>query len=368
MIKECGSEEIQRKYISKIHYNGLTSFINDMQLIVAFRPAGIYSIDKLELGAAAKPHTILAKSIKPCDLDLAENQVMFSSFETITEKENKETNMVKSFLCGLVGYREPRKITYYNKTGICGLYLSPIGAEEIQDVTILKDGQNMPYVYFEGLDELLAWVYALLDINDYKCGQIARYFVTGDYDMHEILTLNKKNEYVHIESDSDSESELLCAMSNAAMRECEELFPQANIKPSKIEEGRFVPNPFSPIQHGAQDNYLAHNFKEEKEAINVAKVALPALDVAIYNGITQTWTVINNEFREYDQIMLYMKQSEEMSEYFRQYNGEVAEHWKFQSRGGSEQIEMMQVIDRSYRDIFQSLRDLFAEDEQFANQ
>ncbi len=70
MIKRLGSTaeidaEIKSKYIAPIHYDGLVECMKERKMVVAFRPAGRYSIDKLSCGAAAKPHTILDKTIKP---------------------------------------------------------------------------------------------------------------------------------------------------------------------------------------------------------------------------------------------------------------------------------------------------------------
>ena len=50
---------IKGRFISPIHYDGLLDFMKSNNMIVAFRAAGRYSLDKLTFGAAPKPHTIL---------------------------------------------------------------------------------------------------------------------------------------------------------------------------------------------------------------------------------------------------------------------------------------------------------------------
>ena len=75
-MRYTGSEavkEVEKRFILGKHRRGLEQVMNEYNMVVAFRAAGVYTLEKLDYGAAAKPHTILDKSIKPAEMGLADD-------------------------------------------------------------------------------------------------------------------------------------------------------------------------------------------------------------------------------------------------------------------------------------------------------
>ena len=310
MIKRLdNNNEILDRFIARKHYTRLVNYMNENNMIVAFRSAGKYSIDKLSLGAAAKPHTILDKTIKPKELGL-ETPTIFANNNVVIDSVDK----AKSILCGLVGKRDKSE-------RLVGVYLSSIGMDAFRDPSIgmlIHEVNNtgQGYVSFENLDTLLVRIMCLYA----RFGDdIFTFFITGDYDMHEVLQVKPDGKIEHIPAETESERSMLYGMSRAAIGE--------NINAAQVDI--FEPLEFSPIQHGAQDNYIDHNFIEEQDVRLVEKVVLPAHDIAFYNGIDNSWTIINNE---HDDESVYIdasvNQCKEIREYLRVWGADTIEHWR----------------------------------------
>lgn len=332
MIRRLNPDEInsviKERFISPIHYDGLCDYMKDNNMIVAFRAAGRYSLDKLSFGAAPKPHTILDKTIKPNELGLAdEDAVLFSQS---TGLEIDDETKIKSLLCGLVGRRRTVIIGGNHATELIGVYLSSAGMAALAaaQIEINRVGDTRQgYVEFDSFDGLMAWMLSIFANEANGDYSKLRYFITGDYDMHEILIALSDSHIAHLLSDSEMELTVLYGMSNAAMSG----FPNRSGIPRIPDDINFIPDELSPIQHGAQDNYVEHSFIKEQDHRIVESVALPALDIAIYNGMDDSWTLINNEDVAADnRIAAHVKQSEEISEYLNLWGTEIASRWNLQ--------------------------------------
>lgn len=322
--------EIKKRFIAEKHYDNLIKYMQDNKLLVAFRPAGKFSIDKLSLGAAAKPHTILDKTIKPKELGL-ESPTLFANSNVKIDTVDK----AKSVLCGLVGKRD--------KSGrLVGVYLSSIGMDAFRDPSIgmpIHEVNNIGqgFVSFENLDTLLVrimCIYATFG-ND-----LFTLFIAGDYDLHEILQVQSEGKFEHIDAETDEENSLLYGMSRAAIGK--------SIDAAQVTE--FKPLEFSPIQHGAQDNYIYHNFIKEPYAKTVEKVALPSPDIAFYDGVNKEWTVIKNE-RDDESVYLEscVIQSYEIRQYLNGLATDTVDHWKFY--GDDEKLaQLLQLCEGEYHE------------------
>lgn len=332
MIKRLEQNEadsiIKERFISPLHYDGLCDYMSDNGMIAAFRAAGKFSLDKLGFGAAPKPHTILDKTIKPEELGLTDAQVFLFSQENALSIDDE--TKVKNMLCGLVGRRKTTQIENVKTTEIVGVYLSSAGMNEFADgnIPIYNVRQTQQgYVEFDSQDLLIAWMLSIFigeQPGDYSK---LRYFITGDYDMHEILIALSDSRISHVLSDSEMELSILCGMSDMAMSGIANRGERAHISAAN----NFVPEEFSPIQHGAQDNYVEHSFIKEQDHRIAEAVALPALDIAFYNGIDGSWTLINNEAgAAADRIAAHVNQSREISEYLKVWGAEIASHWNLQ--------------------------------------
>ncbi len=102
-----------REYISIADKDAISRYCREKHYAISFRKAGVYTIQKLNMGAAAKGHHILEKSIK----------------ETSVNSE-EDFSYVPDELKGLVGHWDSSN----NKSGIMkieGLYLSRAGLRRL---------------------------------------------------------------------------------------------------------------------------------------------------------------------------------------------------------------------------------------------
>lgn len=78
--------------------------MNEHNMATAFPAAGVYTLERLEHGAAAKPHSILDKSIKPAEIGLADDFPALSLADA--DKSLLHTNFKK------VSLHPPRHMWY----------------------------------------------------------------------------------------------------------------------------------------------------------------------------------------------------------------------------------------------------------------
>lgn len=339
-MKLTGEEaikEVTSRFISEKHIKGLEQVMNDCHLVVAFRSAGAYTLEKLDNRAAAKPHSILAKSIKPSELGLSGDFPSLSlsqADKSIVQRDPQGT--AKRFLCGLVGYRDiDGKVT--------GVYLSRKGQKFFRDETV-TDKNGASYVSFHNTEALIERIVSML-AEEEKPLFCAPNFVTGDYDLHEIQIL-KQGRLVHIDADSQEEALYLQLLSLGSMGKYEgnqAYFPQ------------FTPSEHSPIQHGAQDNYLKHMFLSEQDEELIPKVLIPDPDLAVYCGDTGgngEWIVFDNSVdsnRNYHEILAIMEQVEALKGFYQSIDGEIPDHWRFDNwRVQDEMMEYFNLTPKEY--------------------
>ena len=134
-----------------------------------------------------------------------------------------------------------------------------------------------------------------------------RWFVTGDYDLHDLVE-NVASYHGPYVSSSNDEKTALIQLNEALMKGAgEEKNKQYNI------------DEFSVIQHGAQYNYIAHIFANEPRQLIVESVANYALDIALYDG--KVWTIIKNTpekgITKEGMKELYKKQSKNLFDYYK---------------------------------------------------
>lgn len=320
-MRYTGSEavkEVEKRFILGKHRMGLEQVMNEYNMVVAFRAAGVYTLEKLDHGAAAKPHTILDKSIKPAEMGLADDFPTLSladADKSLVLREPLRT--ARRFLCGLVGYR--------NDLGqVTGVYLSQVGQASEQFEKKVPNKNGAVYALFDTTEALVQCISEILAEED-KPLSCAGNFVTGDYDLHEIQLL-KEERLSHIKADSVEEALYLQLLSLGSM---------GWYVSGQTYVPRFSPDEKSPIQHGAQDNYLEHMILSERNEKLIPKVLIPDTDLAVYRGDIEgngEWTVFDNRVdsnREYHELIAIMAQVRGMKEYYRNIHGELPTHWQF---------------------------------------
>lgn len=267
------ADEIKKEYIAPVHYTNLMKYlihsINSSQAgfpyIVSFRKTGSYSVLMLEAGAAAKPHSILEKTIKE---------------GSITDEEKNCKALL--LLYGLVASRE--EIGGKRIGPIIGLYK----ASDSKDTNNIfrREGRTLTEfvsaVTGISLDDLAA-----LDTMDKKtiltemakdkseskfsAEHYAKRYIAGDYDIHDLL--DKVTQVHPVPSDSLEEFRALNDL-NAIMTKG---------KQYSGNETQFIMNPYYPIQHGSQYNYVAHMLDKERSREIVLAVAQASFPILMLN-------------------------------------------------------------------------------------
>ncbi|MCM1183843.1 MAG: hypothetical protein NC337_10765 [Roseburia sp.] len=313
---------LDREFMLREHRTGLEAFMKGApagKLLVAFRAAGAFSLEKLAFGAAAKPHSILAKTIKPAEVGLAGKGFEELSLKGVPYDEKAGDNIARRFLCGLVGVRGDSEVT--------GLYLSSEGSARLSADADAASRVNKGAIRFPNTDMLTAWINALL--RSEGVSEASKYFITGDYDIHEI---QKKTggEYAHIQAGSDEEEAVLSGLSKGALGGAED-------------------REHSPIQHGAQDNYLDFMFSGEPHVALVPQVLLPDRNIAVYCGERDEWSIIRNspagagESEAVREARALYTQVAEMKALYGEYGAAFREHWEIDEENVDVQEELMEL-------------------------
>lgn len=250
-------KKIAKEYLCERHMKNIEKTFRDRNVILGFRKSKEATLRNLSNGAAAKPHSILSKSIKDTDI---------------------EKNTLCSAVLGLVPYR--------NKyDDIKGLYLSSIGYQKFTDENNQNNTainiemiENKPVLMFteeSKKDELMKKLNNLL-VADNK--DFYSRFITGDYDLHD-LVMNR----AIAPSESYDEASALFELSKCVDAEHK----------GQFVNGKYVPHEFNPIQHGPQYNYIAHMLTKERDKYIVETVAGISNEIALYDG--KEWTLFENE-------------------------------------------------------------------------
>ncbi|MCH5257680.1 MAG: hypothetical protein J1D87_10320 [Lachnospiraceae bacterium] len=283
------NEDFIKEYITPSHLENLNKYFADMKnnsqlsfpYIVSFRKAGKYSIFMLEAGAAAKPHSVLQKTIKDSTVTHGDdiNQPLLKLLYGLaaTREGEKITGLVlasdleikKSLPRGnknLIEFIEDATgITKENLTKLQGMLKDEAGN------TLSKEEKAKNKEYNEELIfRLMAEKGGIYDARKY-----AYKYYTGDYDIHDLLS--KISQIAPIPSESDEEA--------LAINDLNSIF-----RTGKRYEGTVrtvIKDRYNPVQHGPQYNYIAHMYNEEKGdklEESVAKASLPVLMLNVKGG------------------------------------------------------------------------------------
>lgn len=311
-------DEVTRRYIRPEHVQRIEDHFRNVTSLHFFsvRPAGLDTLDKLAMGAAPKPHSILEKSIKADEYDFLYYLWHDPTNEALAPYEQE----AKNTLYGLVPYRNDFEFEF-SKSGrqekgkiryIGGLYLSSAGERHFRECPgfqINQDKHNRAYVVFDASLDLLDWVHQIRDSAGPN-ENFAQWFVTGDYDLHDLVEQVGSSIAPYV-SDSGDEATALTQL--------------GNIISGKIAGGpvrSFRPEEWSLIQHGPQYNYVAHTFDKERETEIVGKVADLSLDIALYDG--HSWTIIQNNPNSKN---AFENQSAELKTYYTSHNAILKWTW-----------------------------------------
>ncbi|MDN5104938.1 hypothetical protein O8C79_06480 [Aliarcobacter butzleri] len=267
-IKEDDINPIIESFILEEDIVGIAEFTRIFNCAISFREAKAPVLKLMRYGAGTKPHSIMFDKTLKNDTSSKEYEFLKEiGLESIFEK--------------LEGY-----VTYYrefNEKKIFGIYLTKEGKEAyLKKSEELTNGRNILLVDKDFKEEFL---------NN------PSYFITGDYDTHDIVSfttqahtipseldfeeiLNPLNYVLASNVEIEKHTQGRADSTINAIAEFKEKEPSLKSAINAIKEKRKSVE-YYPIQHGAQVNYLAHVRDKEKEASIIKNVANMSDSVAI---------------------------------------------------------------------------------------
>ena len=251
---------VARKHISAI---SVASRLGNF--LVTFRPAGKFTLARLEDGAAAKGHDILEKTLKPGAL-----------------KKQFGDQRAREILKNLNATRLAGLVAVWGRYSIDGLYLTKEGVERLEEKgeTPAYNSKGQPFLSAR-LDRLGAEAQkSLLAASFGEAENFNKYFFTGDYDMHDIISFSQRPHPVP--SDSAEERFVIDAM-NAAV--------------SAVDGNRpFSKKSHNVVQHGPQYNYVAYMRSSEPDVALVPAVANPSVSAKepLFVVDRGNWTIVKS--------------------------------------------------------------------------
>lgn len=297
-IKESDIKPIIDGFILEEDIVGIAEFTRIFNCAISFREAKAPVLKLMRYGAGTKPHSIMFDKTLKNDTSSKEYQFLKEiGLESIFEK--------------LKGY-----VTYYrefNGKKIFGIYLTKKGKEaNLGKSEELTNGRNILIVNKDFKEEFL---------NN------PSYFITGDYDTHDIVSFTTQAHTIPSELDfeeilnplnyvlaSDVEIEKHTqGRADSTINAVAEFLKDEEIsfrnEVNAIKEKRKSVE-YYPIQHGAQVNYLAHVRDKEKEASIIKNVANMSDSVAICSK--GKWLYLNDKTaikKWYEENNVRMKQT-----------------------------------------------------------
>lgn len=288
MSEKEKQERINEEYITEEDQEAIRQWCDSNQTTISFRSAGPATLKCLRRGAGAKPHDILAKTIKYSSPDRKQQEPK----ENPKEDEKKD-NIIDTFLgkfgrenmddllCGLVGH-------WTNDT-IDGIYLTTYGANHINRNYIEKEpGKKFSYLKLDdnakGIMQEILRAVGGFNLEEKKpvpehevwVYKFYRLFFSGDYDIHDLWELNKpvaSERDIKYEEDG-SRTGILVALQESLYEKRREALINSFGKAVNKSTGEETvselireetASDYWRVQHGAQYNYIAQMFNEDSQ-------------------------------------------------------------------------------------------------------
>lgn len=230
-------DRISNTFILKDHLTAIEEASKKLKFALTFREAGAPTLDKLKLGAAAKGHDILEKTIKELSI---QKSYKGNPQEVLQWMRNAEIE-------GYVGHWD-------KNTGLLkGIYLS----EHVQGAKNVEDDLSHFYWPVDATSENSLRV-SLLGLKNQKNWKKIPF--TGDYDMHDIITFRSgRARTVMIYKDETPSITEEIDIINSINR---------SIAAKRDPKGQFdADSIYNPIRHGAQVNFPSYMMMFERDEV-----------------------------------------------------------------------------------------------------
>ncbi|MBR8130768.1 hypothetical protein [Burkholderia ambifaria] len=245
------------------HVRAISICMDVMKAGCSFCHAGEWTLKKIALGAEAKGHDTLDKTLKPATMRAA---FPHDSRYAIEAEHHG--------LFGHVASLDPARHSAHLVMGreAAALEFSTDEREEaLFSEFVWTSGQRVEYPV--DLDRMEESLEPLKRVPHW-----ARLPLTGDYDLHDLFSVGGRPHSVP--SNSGEESSLISAI-NAAISAADPELRPVNQSHMKL------------VKHGPQVNYVGFTLAEERDAPLNRSVAEPRFPVAMYVA-NSDWTIVNN--------------------------------------------------------------------------
>jgi hypothetical protein len=249
-------DRVAEEFVLKLHMPAIEKACRLGHFMVSIRNTGKASLDKLKLGAPAKGHNILEKTIK--EGSICKNYPPQQAEALMNAMKNAD-------LLGYVGHWD--KIT----GALLGVYVAP--NHQLGD-RVVGGIYKFDLQFLEGTDRIdIERLHASLAALKEQGNWQAKIF-TGDYDMHDMIDLHGRRGTVP--SDSPQERRIISRLNKEIVDADKQLLG--------------MPPEYNRLRHGSQDSYLGNTLaKKEPVVPEVAKTSFPV--AFCYNG---EWTIVEN--------------------------------------------------------------------------
>lgn len=243
-------------YVLPKDFEAITLCTKEYNIGVSFRRNKEEALKMLERGAGTKPHHILEKSL---------------SREGLKKRGITEVPAELEPFLGLVPNWNPDAENNPDACLIKGFYITNEGKKffNTHHRRVVQTEDKKAWIAVVSDKAALTELSSFLE-KEYVLGTWARLFITGDYDMHDLVLYTSQRS--PIPSDSADEKKVIKALNDAMQASDKEHFK---------------------IQHGPQYSYIAHMKAEEAGRDICRAVAEPDLPVAFC--ARGEWTILNTQ-------------------------------------------------------------------------
>lgn len=266
-------------FVIEEHEQIIQEFVKAKNIAISFRKAGVYTVHRLKAGCACKGHEVLEKSIK----------------EKTKERITIPPSVNIEGLYGLIGHwcetEEPS--TGKVSVELKGVYLSEFGVQHIQDLIEIGIHPLLEHRNIVGLSIALVQIMQMdtryLNTISEMEKQWSNYFLTGDYDIHDMLDMKPEGATKNHIIDQKRAAELFTQLNKQLVTVKNE-----NRQPTNGS----LSNEFSYIRHGAQIHYPIYMYEHEKGKSLVLNVIQADYELMMFEPTSQK-PILFQSFAEY---------------------------------------------------------------------
>lgn len=272
-------EKVKNIYVMEEHMPVIEQFCKTNRCRISFREAGDKTVERLRAGYPCKGHDVAEKSIKEKTIKKTKSVTVDGTTITKAPGDPDIRQRLEPF-SGMIGHWNQ------GADGVEGIYISAYARNANVSTAPPAWKTALTEIKEKAKNGVVPLTSNLLTAMTADPGNAWRYFLTGDYDLHDLFILEGGR---WITCSLDKEKELLNSLANQLER---------IHNPHKADGSHYKPkdrdDEFSCIRHGAQINYCLHMVLEEPKNSLVYVVVIADHNVAFCDEDGK-WTVCDSQ-------------------------------------------------------------------------